>query len=836
MKIRLLIFFVFLQFFANSQVLNLPPRPVGALTGSQFVALVTNYSLTDRENEIYSQVLSGNVPDFQRNLIPVTNSQTISSTLYTYTYYVLPDYLAIGCDTNYFLCPMTPLLAQRIADAFNCTMPTRKMVNQIWTAATVHLAPSTIPPSPQMITIPVMSQHNDTVWEQRSAVLAAHPLGELVGGDKKDVVISNLIYGYTPGRVVIYGWHYLNGTPIQPLYNGHEETYADYSHGIRLVQMNMILNGSTTTVSSVLQSSTLNPLLSDEGSIAIPRYPVNLPTVSVPTSFSVSPVDPTSLQIIASPQAAVTHYLVQLSNDGVNFGSTLTLSSDSLQIDNLITDSIYFIRIAAVSSFDTSAYSEVLGVVPSNCNPKVLVVNGFDRASTGNTYNFIRQHGMAFHKNGFAFSSATNEAVVNGLLDLKSYRIVDYILGNESTAQETFSSSEQLQIEDYLDNGGYFFVSGAEIAWDLDHLGSTADKDFYHNYLKASYVNDAPNGQSGVYYQSQPSDTSIFAGLATFSFDNGTHGTFNVNYPDVLGAMNGSVHCLKYSGLTANYAGINYSGIFPGGTQAGKLVNLGIPFETIYPESARNSLMSYILNYFNVLSYTPEPIVTTPVTYCQNDVADSLVASGSNLLWYNVQTGGIGNFNAPVPSTTIAGTTFYYVTQNIDGCESQRAEILVNVKPQPALPVITQSGDSLLSGVLYGNQWSLNNILLAGDTNYYCIPLVSGSYSLIIEENGCYSDTSAVINIVLTGMNSDLPMETDLQLYPVPVSDQLHIEFIGDQPENYDVKIMNSSGQLVYVTELTGTAVINTANLSPGLYLVVVSGKSFMFTRSIIKQ
>jgi hypothetical protein len=214
----------------SAQTLNLPARPAGALTGDQFVSLVTSMSLTDRENEIYAQVMSGNVPDFQRNLIAVTNTQTISSTTYTYTYYVLPDYLAIGCDTNYFLCPMTPLLAQRIADATACTMPTRKMVNQIWTAATLHLSPSTIPPSAQMTTIPVMNDHNVTVWGQRSAVLATHPLGELVGGDKKDVVISNIIYGNpAPGRVVIYGWHYTSGTPIQPLYCGHEDTYADYS-------------------------------------------------------------------------------------------------------------------------------------------------------------------------------------------------------------------------------------------------------------------------------------------------------------------------------------------------------------------------------------------------------------------------------------------------------------------------------------------------------------------------------------------------------------------------------------------------------------------------------
>ena len=130
---------------------------------------------------------NGNVPDFQRNLIPITITKTINSTNYTLTYYVLPDYLAIGCDTNYFLCPMTPILAQKICNYINYTLPTRQMVNDIWTAATVKLAPSTIPPSGQMTTVPVFNQHNTTVWGQRSAVISAHPLGELVGGDKKDV-------------------------------------------------------------------------------------------------------------------------------------------------------------------------------------------------------------------------------------------------------------------------------------------------------------------------------------------------------------------------------------------------------------------------------------------------------------------------------------------------------------------------------------------------------------------------------------------------------------------------------------------------------------------------
>jgi hypothetical protein len=124
-----------------------------------------------------------------------------------------------------------------------------------------------------MSTVPVFATHDSMVWTQRQPLLAAHPLGELVSGDKKDVVISNLIYS-TPNRVCIYGWIQTNGAPIQPLTNVHADTYMDYSHGIRLVQDTCMLDGTTvTTIQNVLESSTLNPILSDEGTIAQPWYP-----------------------------------------------------------------------------------------------------------------------------------------------------------------------------------------------------------------------------------------------------------------------------------------------------------------------------------------------------------------------------------------------------------------------------------------------------------------------------------------------------------------------------------------------------------------------------------
>lgn len=274
-KLKLLLLLLQISILSYSQVLNLPPRPLDALTGSEFAQLVWKMPRVQREDSIYAQIMRGNVPEFQRNLIPITFNQTINSSVYNVTYYVLPDYLAIGCDTNYFLMPMTPILAQKLCNKLKCIMPTRKMVDQIWSNATVKLSPSPIPPTDTMITVPVFWQHNQTVWGQRQAVIGSHPLGELVSGDKKDVVISNKIYGNPPpDRVVIYGWHYTNGTPIQPLYAGHEATYADYSHGIRLVQDSIIVNGIPNKISSILQNSTLYPLFSDEGIIEYPYYPI----------------------------------------------------------------------------------------------------------------------------------------------------------------------------------------------------------------------------------------------------------------------------------------------------------------------------------------------------------------------------------------------------------------------------------------------------------------------------------------------------------------------------------------------------------------------------------
>ena len=267
-----------------AQTLDLPPRPANALSGTEFARRVAPLDLPEREKEIFVQITSGNVPDFLRKLSPVPARSVADGKTNTATFYATPDYLAIGSDNDYFLIPISPNTAQRIADALRCSLPTPKMVDEIYSAAEVKLAPSPIPPSAAMTTVPVFSNHNAIVHAQRAEQLNAHPLGALVAGHQKDVVISAKLAS-APGKVAIYGWHQTNGTPIQPLYLKHSASWVDYSQCIRLVQQQMLVNGATQTVAEVLTAPALAGLLSDEGVISSPRYPTNtLPPLPAKTN------------------------------------------------------------------------------------------------------------------------------------------------------------------------------------------------------------------------------------------------------------------------------------------------------------------------------------------------------------------------------------------------------------------------------------------------------------------------------------------------------------------------------------------------------------------------
>ena len=361
------------------------------------------------------------MPGWLRTLKPINTS--ISG--HTATYYVTPDYLAIGSDADYFLEPMTPLLAQRLADRMGYSLPTRKMVNQTWTNATVKLTPQSIPPSGAMTTVPVFADHNEMVRTQRDTFTNAHPFGALVSGDKKDVIVSGLIYtNFANGPsitkpVVIYGWHYTSGSPIQPAYNGHEETYADYSHGIRFVQMNLTVDGGSNTVTNVLTSATLAGLLSDETlspsfTIPKPRYTVAplAPTVMTPSrNRSVLPGQDIVFTPIAIGDAPSFRWL--LNGSPIPGATNASLSVTNIQSTNAGNYSVIVTNATGV----TTSRVAVLRVKTSDF--PLLFADNFD-ANTATNWNVFwgATNGVPDYTADFAYDYGATLYTFNGVKTL----------------------------------------------------------------------------------------------------------------------------------------------------------------------------------------------------------------------------------------------------------------------------------------------------------------------------------------------------------------------------------------------------------------------------------
>jgi len=248
--------------------LNIPRSPTDALAGSEFMEKIMSLSFEQREEEIFLEISQGNIPDFLRKPVTIESFfEDAEGISHTVKYQVMPDYLAIGSDDDFCRIPMGPKTAQRIAHLFEASLPTRKLVDDIYQRAAVKLEPVTyFPVGDANERVDKFVQHNEAIEAQRMS--AGRTLGLLTAGTKKDVVISNKISDpHRTHHVVIYGWHRLSGEAIQPLTNVHIDTYVDYSHGVRLMNSEILIDGVPMEMAEILGDSTLYELLSDEQGI-----------------------------------------------------------------------------------------------------------------------------------------------------------------------------------------------------------------------------------------------------------------------------------------------------------------------------------------------------------------------------------------------------------------------------------------------------------------------------------------------------------------------------------------------------------------------------------------
>lgn len=243
--------------------LNIPPRKPDAEPGSAFMKRIASLPLTDREEEIFHAISSGNVPDFLRNTVTLKGEFADSAgTIHQVVYETMSDYLSIGSNLDYCRIPMNPYTAQNLAYQFGASLITAKLSDHIYQQAEIKLTPfNYLPVGNANELVSKFEEHNAKI-EKQFRESGGKP-GQLVAGIKKDIILTSRNTAQ-PGKVVLYGWHKPDGKPIQPVYSGHIYWYVDYSHGIRLINNQVLIDGKPCLFTDILKDPLLYKIFSDE--------------------------------------------------------------------------------------------------------------------------------------------------------------------------------------------------------------------------------------------------------------------------------------------------------------------------------------------------------------------------------------------------------------------------------------------------------------------------------------------------------------------------------------------------------------------------------------------
>ncbi|MEN8247523.1 MAG: serine hydrolase [Bacteroidota bacterium] len=443
------------------------------------------------------------------------------------------------------------------------------------------------------------------------------------------------------------------------------------------------------------------------------------------------------------------------------------------------------IKLVAVTTDGKESFaSDIYGYANSNLNKKLLIVDGFDRFSGSgswgrSTHTFGADYLEVFEAlpgRDYAIDVVANEMISASQISLLDYDYVIWFTGDESTVDETFSSSEQYRVRLYLENGGNLFVTGSEIGWDLYYKGTTSDRNFYTNYLKATLADDGSsnNGPATGIVE------TLFAGV---SLDYGV--IYMEDYPDELTPNNGGQKIMRYQDGSA--AGMAFSGPFGPGEIDARMVYLAFPMESVNDKTSKVDFASNVKRYFDRV------ITDTVVAICEGETyllgTQELSEPGSYKELFQAVSG-----NDSLVNLTLTMNPTYNETQTLS--------------------------------IEYGEEFILGNQILTE----------TGTYTKVFESiHGC--DSTVTVNLSVIMALDDLTKE-EISVYPNPFDNQLTIE-IDRSHKIKRLVIVDLSGKVFLDKRLDSAydITIDTNNIPCGMYVLMIETENKkVLNRSILKR
>ena len=267
------------------------------MKASEFLPSIQNLNAgAERDSRIVAAAKAGGLVVWSWVEVPLDDERGF--------FRVASDYAAIGEPGDWVRVPVGGASAQAIADSVGAVLPSPYMVELVWRFAPVKLKPIEMNIQ-RMTSTAKFVEHNAKIESAREG------RDGLIAGIKKDIVVSNKLAA-KKGAVCIFGWHRLNGQPIQTISTKHEESYSDYSHGVRLVAPEMVLDGRTAKVQDVMRDPRVAAVLTggkswgqkhdspNDGVLQVVRYGAQQPA---PNKVVIDPLPNSSSPSSSSAQA-----------------------------------------------------------------------------------------------------------------------------------------------------------------------------------------------------------------------------------------------------------------------------------------------------------------------------------------------------------------------------------------------------------------------------------------------------------------------------------------------------------------------------------------------------
>jgi len=238
------------------------------------------------------------------------------------------------------------------------------------------------------------------------------------------------------------------------------------------------------------------------------------------------------------------------------------------------------------------------------------------KSIAGNTFDYPYIHGKALLKAGYAFCSASSEAVMTGKVKMDSYPAVDLICGKQVTTMvgrqgaaplkyRVFPAGLQKAIRQYTSNGGNILVSGADIAtdiWDRIYpyqIDSTMKADiiepsktFAKEVLKYRWMTNYASKTGKVKSEQNPLGFKTNENYSFFNEPNSVR--YCVESPDALNPVGKDAYTIFRYADNDISAGVAYKG------SDYRSVSLGFPIETLDTQAQIdkliNDMMTFLLN------------------------------------------------------------------------------------------------------------------------------------------------------------------------------------------------------------------------------------------------